>query len=180
MAPRRNVAFLSGMTRSASICCSTPRPPHAGQAPNGLLNENSRGSISGMVKPDTGQAKRSEKTRRSGPLWSWILAVFFSACSDCSLSPLAGGGVGGGGFSFRRHVARRRPLTRIPSRSDLSPQAGRGGSEWRIGELRYRQTVGEFEALFERIGKSRRDVRAHHDPIHHHVDIVLEFLVERR
>ena len=59
------MASRSGITRSASICCSTPSPPHAGQAPNGLLNENSRGSISGMVKPDTGQANFSEKIRRS-------------------------------------------------------------------------------------------------------------------
>src|SRR5207253_4234951 len=70
------------MTRSASMCCSTPSPPHFGQAPNGLLNENSRGSISGIVKPDTGQANFSEKTMRSGPLWSWILATFFST-SPC-------------------------------------------------------------------------------------------------
>ncbi len=47
------------------MCCSRPRPPHSGQAPNGLLNENSRGSISGMVKPDTGQANFSEKISRS-------------------------------------------------------------------------------------------------------------------
>ena len=47
------------------MCCSRPSPPQAGQAPNGLLNENSRGSISGMVKPDTGQANFSEKIRRS-------------------------------------------------------------------------------------------------------------------
>src|SRR5580693_5012525 len=65
MAPLRRVRSLSGMTRSASICCSTPSPPHFGQAPNGLLNENSRGSISEMVKPETGQANFSEKTRRS-------------------------------------------------------------------------------------------------------------------
>ena len=65
MAPLRSVRSLSGMTSSASICCSTPSPPHFGQAPNGLLNENSRGSISGMVKPETGQANFSEKMRRS-------------------------------------------------------------------------------------------------------------------
>src|SRR5438067_4607357 len=70
------------MTRSGSMCCSTPSPPQAGQAPNGLLKENSRGSISGMVKPDTGQANFSEKMRRSGPLWSWIFATFFST-SPC-------------------------------------------------------------------------------------------------
>jgi hypothetical protein len=65
---RATGASLSGMTRSVSIFCSTPRPPHAGQAPNGLLNENSLGSISGIVKPETGQANFSEKTMRWGPL----------------------------------------------------------------------------------------------------------------
>jgi hypothetical protein len=53
-------------------------PPQVGHAPNGLLNENSRGSISGMVKPETGQAKRWEKVRRWGS----------------PLSPLAGRGLG--------------------------------------------------------------------------------------
>jgi hypothetical protein len=32
------------------------------------LNENSRGSISAMVKPETGQANFSEKTIRPGAL----------------------------------------------------------------------------------------------------------------
>ena len=41
-------------------------PPQVGQAPNGLLNENSRGSISAMVKPETGQAKRDEKVMVRG------------------------------------------------------------------------------------------------------------------
>ena len=36
-----------------------PSPSQSGQAPKGALNENSRGSISGMVKPLTGQAKFS-------------------------------------------------------------------------------------------------------------------------
>jgi hypothetical protein len=47
------------MTSSGSIFSSKPRPSQVGQAPNGLLNENSRGSISGMVKPETGQANFS-------------------------------------------------------------------------------------------------------------------------
>ncbi len=46
--------------------CSVPSPSQTGQAPNGLLNENSRGSISAMVKPETGQANFSEKVRRRG------------------------------------------------------------------------------------------------------------------
>ncbi len=62
MAPLRNVVFGFGTTRSASIFCSQPMPPQVGQAPKGLLKENSRGSISGMVKPYTGQANFDEKT----------------------------------------------------------------------------------------------------------------------
>ncbi|MNK74931.1 hypothetical protein D3C87_944550 [compost metagenome] len=54
------------MTRSASKASLTPRPSQVGQAPKGLLNENSRGSISLMVKPETGQANFSEKTMRRG------------------------------------------------------------------------------------------------------------------
>ena len=37
------------------------KPPQTGQAPCGLLNEKSLGSISAMVKPDTGQANLEEK-----------------------------------------------------------------------------------------------------------------------
>ena len=43
-----------------------PSPSQAGQAPNGLLNENRRGSISLMVKPETGQANFSENSSRRG------------------------------------------------------------------------------------------------------------------
>ena len=62
------------------MCCSTPSPPHFGQAPNGLLNENSRGSISGMVKPETGQANFSENTRRSAVSLRCRLAFARSVC----------------------------------------------------------------------------------------------------
>lgn len=55
----------SGTTRSGSKNMVTPSPSQAGQAPNGLLNEKSRGSISGMVKPETGQANLAEKVSRS-------------------------------------------------------------------------------------------------------------------
>src|SRR4029077_12258706 len=80
MAPRRSVRSLSGMTRSESMCCSTPSPPHFGQAPNGLLNENSRGSISGIVKAEIGQANFSEKTsRRASAAAAAASLVFFSA-----------------------------------------------------------------------------------------------------
>jgi hypothetical protein len=59
----------SGTIRLASMARCEPRPSQAGQAPNGLLNENSRGSISGMVKPDTGQANFSENRMRSWARW---------------------------------------------------------------------------------------------------------------
>src|SRR3546814_5681665 len=50
-----------------------PRPSQAGQAPKGLLNENRRGSISSMVKPETGQANLAEKVVRS-PVLAPVLA----------------------------------------------------------------------------------------------------------
>ena len=43
----------------------TPSPSQAGQAPCGELKEKSRGSISSMVKPETGQANLAEKISRS-------------------------------------------------------------------------------------------------------------------
>ena len=42
-----------------------PRPSQLGQAPKGLLKEKSLGSISSMVKPETGQANLAEKIVRS-------------------------------------------------------------------------------------------------------------------
>lgn len=57
----RNVNFWFGTTRSGSIFCSCPIPPQVGHAPNGLLNEKSLGSISVIVKPETGQANFDEK-----------------------------------------------------------------------------------------------------------------------
>ena len=64
-----------------------------GQAPAGALNENSRGSISSMVKPDTGHANRAENVMRSWVsflLWSMSL----SALATCPLSLRAGRGLG--------------------------------------------------------------------------------------
>src|SRR3982751_3935802 len=135
MAPRLKLTFLSGMTRSASICCSTPRPPQAGHAPNGLLNENSRGSISGIVKPDTGQAKRSEKIKRCGPLWSWILAPDASRTPPSPALPPAPPPDRGGGT---RCLGPRRPFPALLPRwlgLPPPPLGGRGGeggrSIWR-------------------------------------------------
>ena len=49
-----------------------------------------------------------------------------------------------------------------------------------IGELGDRETIRELERLFERVRKPRRDVRPHHEAVDHDVDVVREFLVERR
>src|SRR4029453_1780668 len=46
--------------------CALPlSPPHSGQAPYGLLNENIRGETSGKEMPQSAQASRSEKTMGS-------------------------------------------------------------------------------------------------------------------
>ncbi len=65
MAPALRLSVRSGTTRSASKRISVPRPSHLGQAPAGALKENRRGSISSMVKPETGQANRAENVMRS-------------------------------------------------------------------------------------------------------------------
>ncbi len=64
--PRHHRALLDrefslGTTSAGSKDSFSPRPSHAGQAPCGALNENSRGSISAMVKPETGQANFSRR-----------------------------------------------------------------------------------------------------------------------
>ena len=90
MAPLRRVSFGSGTIRSASTVCSKPRPPQCGQAPNGLLKENRRGSISGMVKPDTGQANLAEKTIRLGaPFSSFSSAYSAMAMPSASSSAVS-------------------------------------------------------------------------------------------
>ncbi len=75
MAPSRKERVGSGTTRSASNLSSVPRPSHLGQAPKGLLKENRRGSISSMVKPETGQANFSEKRMRSCVSFFDLLAL---------------------------------------------------------------------------------------------------------
>ena len=65
IAPWRSASFGLGTTSVSSTLSSEPRPPQTGQAPNGLLNENSLGSISAMVKPETGQANLDENRMRS-------------------------------------------------------------------------------------------------------------------
>src|SRR5580700_708564 len=108
------------MTRSASMCCSTPSPPHFGQAPNGLLNENSRGSISEMVKPDTGQANFSEKTRRLASDAAAVASLVFLSPSGPPSRPaspvdlLLAGGLAGGG---EEEVASANSATAKPSAS---------------------------------------------------------------
>ena len=49
-----------------------------------------------------------------------------------------------------------------------------------VGELGDRQAVGELERLLEQIRQPRRNIRPHHQAVDHHVDVVGEFLVERR
>ena len=65
-APSARLRLLSGTIRSGSNSIWLPRPVQVGQAPCGLLKLKVRGSISGRLMPQTGQAKRSEKSRSRG------------------------------------------------------------------------------------------------------------------
>ena len=49
-----------------------------------------------------------------------------------------------------------------------------------VGEFGDGHALGELQRLFERIGEAGGDVGAHHEPVDHDIDVVGEFLVERR
>ena len=51
-----------GINKSSSTSFFIPKPRQSGQAPNGLLNENKRGSNLGTEKPQIGQARCSLKS----------------------------------------------------------------------------------------------------------------------
>ena len=61
MPPSLNERFLSGIIKSSSNSIFSPKPVHSGHAPNGLLNEKSRGCISGNETPQSGHALFCEK-----------------------------------------------------------------------------------------------------------------------
>ena len=61
MAPSLIVLFLSGITKFGSTFKLCPIPSHSSQAPKGLLNEKSLGSISSIVKPLSGHENLDEK-----------------------------------------------------------------------------------------------------------------------
>jgi hypothetical protein len=74
MAPLRSDRFCRARPAPRRMVFWVPRPSQVGQAPCGLLNENSRGSISEMVKPETGQANFSENSMRSWVSFNDLLA----------------------------------------------------------------------------------------------------------
>ena len=48
-----------------------------------------------------------------------------------------------------------------------------------VRELRHREAVGELEGGLERFGEPCSNVGANDEPVDHHVDVVVELLVER-
>ena len=49
-----------------------------------------------------------------------------------------------------------------------------------VGVFDHRQPLGELQRGLETLREPLADIGSHHDAVHHHVDIVREFLVERR
>ena len=71
MTPSRIEMLGSPRMSSGVTVRRVPRPWQSAQTPNGELNENCRGSSSGMESPQVGQANRSEKVtdrRAAAPL----------------------------------------------------------------------------------------------------------------
>ena len=59
IAPSLSDLLGSGMINSGSTSIRVPRPEHVGQAPNGELNENDRGSSSSNESPSSRHARCS-------------------------------------------------------------------------------------------------------------------------
>ena len=91
IAPSLKDKVWSGTIASGSIKNCVPKPSQSGQAPNGLLKENNRGSISSIVKPETGHAKREENTifSSSSSLLSAISATAMPSVSCRAISILS-------------------------------------------------------------------------------------------
>ena len=49
-----------------------------------------------------------------------------------------------------------------------------------VGEFGHRQAIGKFERSLEALGEARAHVRPHDNAVDDHLDVVLEFFVERR
>ena len=161
------------------MCCSTPRPPQAGHAPNGLLNENSRGSISEMVKPDTGQANFSENMMR----WASAAAAVASLVSFADFfSPSPGGG--GSDRRWRSGVG----CSDVAALAELPPPPpGRFASlplQGAVKQPSANSTTAVPSASLRAVSKlsARRCAmsRPHHDTVDHHIDVVGELFVEGR
>ena len=119
-----------------------------------------------MVKPDTGQANFAEK-------------MILSACPLARTSARLGGGrpepAGWGAASVAPRGSACRP--RHPPRDG----EGRVRTCGSLGKLHNGDAViGEPKRRLETLGKPRAHVRPDHDAVHHHVDVVLVFLVEGR
>ena len=67
---------------------------------------------------------------------------------------------------------------------EAADRAGELGAEHRalaaVGVLRVGDAVGQRQRGLEAVGEARRDAVAHHHAVHHHLDVVLQLLVELR
>jgi hypothetical protein len=62
--------------------------------------------------------------------------------------------------------------------ANFSENVIRSGSP-RGRRLQHRDAVGVVERGAEAVGEARLEPGAHHDPVHHDVDVVAQLLVER-
>ena len=83
----------------------------------------------------------------------------------------------GGGWGWGS-CGRVETVPHLPTPTPTLPH--KGGGRRRIGEFRHCQPVGEFQRLLEQIRQPRGDAGPHHDAVDHDVDVMGEFLVERR
>ena len=83
IAPSLSESESSGTTNSSSTSSLVPIPVQSGQAPNGELKENERGSISSKDNPQSWQAMCSENT------FSFRGSVAFRSTKSNTTNPFA-------------------------------------------------------------------------------------------
>jgi hypothetical protein len=121
----------------------------------GGVEREERGSISAMVKPETGQANFSEKVMRPGVRWRRALP---------SCPP--------------PRSCRAKSNTSARALLDFA-RSERFFILGRIGRVEVDQPLRQLQRLLERVREARFDPRLHDDAIDHDLDVVLVLLVER-
>ena len=175
IAPSASDFDSSGTTRCGSKSIIAPSPWHSGHAPCGELNENARGVISGMLRPQSTHASRRENSRSppSYVLMTTMSSARLSATSTDSVSRRS---------MPPRTISRSTTTSIVWLRRRSSLMSSSSERNWpSMRALVKPRARSAGELLLELALAAADDRRQHVDALvlrvqHHHVDDALERL----